>query len=126
MKLVLASPITQNANSVGLPKSGHIFDLVNQFYIRSLISNSYVGTRLNVLLEHRIIPSRVVVPFCEILMSARCIRIYGCIQNAGLNKGVDKTLLASYFRVARASDASFAYTKCRPLIIGPQLQNHLV
>ena len=53
-------------------------------------------------------------------MSARCI------QKASLNKGVDKTLLASYFRVAMASDASFAYTKCQSLIIGPQLQNHLV
>ena len=120
MKLVLASPITQNANSVGLLKSCHIFDLMltNSTYVAW--SASYVGIRLNVLLEHRIIPSPVVVPFCEILMSAHCL------QNAGLNKGVDKTLLASYFRVAMASDVSFACTKSQSLIIGSQLQNHLV
>ena len=35
MKLVLASPITQNANSVGLLKSGRIFDLMltNSTYV---------------------------------------------------------------------------------------------
>ena len=62
------------------------------------------------------------LPFCKILISERCI------LNArlnGLDKDVDNTL-GSYFRVAMASDASFAYTKYQSLIIGPQLQNHLV